>query len=132
MPEWCRNCKGKGELPEEAGLPAMECPHCDGTGERPTTEDLRARAVQEWQQKNAGEPMDISWRMLKEGVEVPMDGVALPEPESEQRQRPMCEFCGQRLSRMWSSRIPPGRQTEEGHAGMYFRSCSECSEKRGA
>ena len=75
MPQECRSCKGTGKLPpiehEDGSVtPAADCIQCDGAGNQETIEDISARVAQDeqWREKiETGEPMDIAWRLLKEG-----------------------------------------------------------------
>ena len=62
------------------------------------------------------------------GMKPDIFGNNTPEP-NEKKER-LCEFCESRPARIWTSRIPPGRDREEGHAGMYFGTCSTCADER--
>ena len=80
-------------------------------------------------------PIDMAFLILKEekpdifaGMKPDIFGNNTPEP-NEKKER-LCEFCESRPARIWTSRIPPGRDREEGHAGMYFGICSTCNDER--
>ena len=89
-------------------------------------------------------PIDTAWPVLKtkpdltslsppkpdlNALSSPSAFTEMTENESRSRGR-LCEFCGQRQARKWTSQVPPGRHQDEGHVGMYFGQCRQCSDLR--